>query len=653
MNNSSTNQIKTLFSQALSAVNSSRWDVAENTCKRILALHPEQLDATYLLGLIYQNVGHNKMAISCYEKLLLLSNCHTDALNNLGTIHEDTGDTEKALDYYKRAVHCNPSHFLANYNLGRTSRSRGDLQTAISALIKALESENESAPVLLELGLALKNRGDTTAALPYLLKAREISPGNPTINNILGNIYQLKGELKQAISCYQSAIQFKPDLAEAYNNLGSTYVAMGDVSSALQNYRKAIAIRPNWNGAASNVLLAENYISNNQQDLLSKHIEWGSSLKLPGQQGPKGINSKRGGKIRVGYVSPDLRAHSVAWFLMAILRNHDHKTFHITCFSDTGSPDTVTSEIRSLVDDWQNIFGLSDDEVCRRIKKSDVDILVDLAGHTANNRLAVFAMQAAPVQATYLGYPNTTGLETVQYRITDGLADPAGDTDSLHTEKLIRLPRCFLCYTPGNDSPQCSPAPFESNNYITFGSFNVLAKMSDECIKTWSSILRQVPESKLILKSAGLEDPDTRTFISKRFGHYDVDPQRVEMIPRTESMRSHLQLYSRVDITLDTFPYNGTTTTCESLWMGAPVISLAGNRHAGRVGLSLLTQAGLGELVADNLEQYVTIACELAENTNKIHSYRKTLRDSITNSPFCDGKEFTRSLENAFKGMLE
>ncbi len=300
----------------------------------------------------------------------------------------------------------------------------------------------------------------------------------------------------------------------------------------------------------------------------------------------------------------------------------------------------------------QNIFGLSDDEVCHQIRKYNIDILVDLAGHTANNRLGVFAMQAAPVQATYLGYPNTTGLKTVTYRITDSLADPAGDADKLHTEKLVRLPDSFLCYTPDKDSPECSPAPFECNHYITFGSFNVLAKISDECIKAWSTILHQTRESKLILKSAGLEDPDTCTFIGRRFRQYNIDPQRIEMIPRTKDIRSHLQLYSRVDITLDTFPYNGTTTTCESLWMGVPVICLAGNRHAGRVGQSLLTQVQLEELVAENPEQYIAVAKHLAENTRKIHAYRETLRDRMANSPLCDGPGFTRSLENAFTGML-
>ncbi|MDB4308193.1 tetratricopeptide repeat protein [Gammaproteobacteria bacterium] len=648
MNAKSSSQVKTLLLQALAAVNSSKWNIAESICKNILSLHPDQLDTTYMLGHIYQNTGENDLAITQYEKVLLLSNCHADALTNLGTIHESSGNIGEALNFYKKAVRCNPSHFQGNYNLGRTSRSRGDLKTAITSLRTALVAENESVPVLLELGLALKNAGLTSEALTYLHKAREINPDNPIIYNILGNIYQLKGELKQAISSYLSAIQRNPCLAEPYNNLGSTYVAMGDVPTALENYRKALDIRLDFNGAASNILLAENYVSNNQEDLFHKHVAWGNSLNPPSPIDQHRDDIRGHKKIRVGYISPDFRAHSVAWFMMAILQNYNHETFCVTCFSDTISPDDTTNTIKSLVDEWKNISGLTDKEVLCQVRESNIDILVDLAGHTAANRLGVFAMQAAPIQATYLGYPNTTGLNTVKHRITDNLTDPVGDSDRLHTEKLIRLPDCFICYTPNEDSPDCLSPPFKDNNYISFGSFNVLAKISDECIRTWCSILHRVQGSKLILKSAGLEDPVTRAYIINRFRQYDVDPNHIEMIPRTKDIRSHLQLYNRVDITLDTFPYNGTTTTCESLHMGVPVISLRGNRHAGRVGYSILSQVKLEELVADNQDQYISIANNLAENTAQLHLYHMTLRSRLASSPLCDGQVFTCSLEKAF-----
>jgi predicted O-linked N-acetylglucosamine transferase (SPINDLY family) len=241
----------------------------------------------------------------------------------------------------------------------------------------------------------------------------------------------------------------------------------------------------------------------------------------------------------------------------------------------------------------------------------------------------------------------------MNYRLTDLVADPPGDSDALHTEALVRLPGCFLCYTPVVGSPECSQAPVEHNQFITFGSFNVLAKLSDECIETWSKILKQVKDSRLVLKSAGLEDPITRDYIRQKFMKHDIDEKRLKMIQRTHDISTHLEQYNLLDISLDTFPYNGTTTTCESLWMGVPVISLRGNRHAGRVSASLLTQLELSELVASHTEQYIAIAQHLAEDRYRINKYRGSLRSRIAGSPLCDGPGFTRSLEKAFSKMVE
>jgi protein O-GlcNAc transferase len=651
MNDSNQIQLTELFSKVLSAVNASNWQSAEFFCKKILLLHPDHPDAIYMLGLIYQNTGDNKLASSYYKRVLFPSNSYTDALNNLGTIHESDGDTRKALTCYKKAVQSNPSHFLANYNLGRISRVTGDTDTAITALNAALRSESLSIPVLIELGITLKTLGRYQEALSHLARASSLAPDNPVVYNILGNIHHLKSEIRNAISCYSSAIQIKPGYAEALNNLGSAYVAMGNVTRGLKYYRKAVKARPDWNGAISNLLLAENYLSNCQEDLFSHHKKWGDSLQPPTIRPPQ-CSSRPRDKIRIGLVSPDFRAHSVAWFLMAILLNYNRDSYDVTCFSDTAAPDNITKTIMSLVDNWQNISGFSDEDACRRIRESDIDLLIDLAGHTAGNRLGVFALQPCPIQVSYLGYPNTTGLDTIKYRITDTFADPVGAADLLHTEKLIRLPYGFLCYTPGSESPAPSGAPCVINGYITFGCFNVLAKLSEECIMIWSAILQQTVYSRLILKSAGLEDPDTRSYICNRFMQHGIDPRRIEMLPRTNDLTSHLRQYSRIDIALDTLPYNGTTTTCEALWMGVPVISLCGNRHAGRVGLSLLAQIGLEELVADGPEEYISIAEDLAHDQKKIVFYRTNLRNRMQNSPLCDGPVFTRSLENALNEML-
>ena len=453
-------------------------------------------------------------------------------------------------------------------------------------------------------------------------------------------------------SSYRSAIRLKPDFAEAYNNLGSTLLAGGNVPAALDNYRNAVILRPNWQGAYSNVLLAKNYICEDPDSLYADHKLWGENISGTVQPEPDSCNPIENRKIRIGFISPDFRTHSVARFLTAYLRNYDKSAFEIICFSDVAAPDKVTQEIKSVVSGWHTIFGISDDDVNKMVRCNHIDILVDLAGHTANNRLTVFAMRPAPVQVSYLGYPNTTGLSSIRYRITDKWADPPGQADNHHTEELVRLPGGFLCYTPPDDCPDVLISPILSNKHITYGSFNVLAKISDHCLQAWCEILKQTPGSRLILKSAGLQDDKTRAYFLDRFSDSGIDSNRIELTPRTTGFRSHMQLYNRVDISLDTFPYNGTTTTCESLWMGVPVITLAGNRHASRVGNSLLKQLGMNNLIAQDVKEYISLASELAGNSGQLEGLRESLRGMLASSKLCDGVRFTHNLEAAFRTMI-
>lgn len=651
MNSEGKEQLKTLLQHAISEFNCSEWERAETACKEILDLHPDQPDTVYLLGLVYQNTARYELALQAYGKVLALGGRNTDVYNNIGTTHEAMGNVEQALENYRTAVRLNPAHFQANYNFGRSSRMAGDLRTAIKSLNAAVATEKDSVPALLELGVALKNAGEKSKALACVNHARAIQPENPVIANLIGNIHQQYGELTEAVRHYRSAITSRPDYAEAYNNLGSALLARGDVPAALSCYRKAASLYPHTTGAESNILMAENYLSDSQQHLYGLHKEWADSMRQPDRVLKKSIQPAGRQQTRIGYVSPDFRAHSVSWFMMAILQHYDRNRFHVTCFSDTSRPDHVTEYISSLTDHWVNITGQTTDNVAKLIRECNIDVLVDLAGHTANNRMDVFARRAAPIQVSYLGYPNTTGLCSMDYRITDNLADPVGEADTLHSEKLVRLPGCFLCYTPFNESPACTTAPVANNEFITFGSFNVLAKISDACIDVWCTVLHGVKDSKLLLKSAGLGDPETRDYISMRFRQNNIDPERIIMVARTDSLTTHLDLYSRVDIALDTIPYNGTTTTCEALWMGVPVITLACNRHAGRVGQTLLTTAGLEELVAATADDFVAIAARLASNRELLYRYRMTLRDILKNSPLCDGPGFTRTLEDAFLGM--
>ena len=642
----------TRLALATTTMQSGEWEQAKNICLQLLAINPELVDANYLLGVIYQNTKQVERAIPCYKAVIQLANGHPDALNNLGAIFELQGKHPDALDCYQQAARHNPGHLIANYNFGRMLRISGQPGKAAPYLATALALSPDSTQVLLELALALKAQDKPDEALNCLQRARNCSPSDPAIPNITGNIFQAQGRIEQAINAYKTAIKLNPDFASAFNNLGSALVARGDISAALNHYLTAARLQPDWSGAASNTLLAENYISENPDDLFRKHRKYGALLENGVTKYRHTRDREHNQKIRIGYISPDFRFHSVAYFLKALFLNYDRSRFELVCFSDVASPDRMTYELRTLASDWHDTYGLSDAEVSQRVRNAGIDILVDLAGHTANNRLPLFAMQTAPVQVSYLGYPNTTGLTSIQYRITDLQADPVGKTDLQYTEKLVRLPECFLCYTPPEECPEIKGLPADRNGFVTYGSFNVLAKISDACLEAWSSILKHSPHSRLVLKSAGLQDRTTRDYILGRFRACGVMPDQVELIARTTDFRSHMELYNKIDISLDTFPYCGTTTTCESLWMGVPVISLSGACHANRVGVSLLHQANLNEWIADNASDYVSKARLLAENLENLRMLRKQLRTTVASSPICDGAGLTFAIENEYRKML-
>jgi predicted O-linked N-acetylglucosamine transferase (SPINDLY family) len=319
------------------------------------------------------------------------------------------------------------------------------------------------------------------------------------------------------------------------------------------------------------------------------------------------------------------------------------------CYAETKQPDFITNRIRELSDHWRPTVGLTDTAVAEQVRADGIDILVDLAGHTCDNRLLVFAHKPAPIQITWLGYPNTTGMPVMDYRFTDEIADPPGPADHYHSERLIRLPRGFLCYGPPDNAPGVSDLPVRQTNRLTFGSFNNLPKLNAEVIGLWSQILQGVPNACLLLKSKQFADEQTRQRFVDLFSVQGIAAERVILLPRVSSTGGHLAVYQQVDIGLDPFPYNGTTTTCEALWMGVPVITLRGSRHSGRVGASILTRVGLSDLITDSPEQYVRLAMELAQDTDGLERLRATLRARMQASPLCNGRMFARSMENTFK----
>jgi predicted O-linked N-acetylglucosamine transferase (SPINDLY family) len=356
-------------------------------------------------------------------------------------------------------------------------------------------------------------------------------------------------------------------------------------------------------------------------------------------------------RLRIGYISPDLREHSVSFFIEGLLREHDASQVETFCYADKlRRPNPTSERLRSLARHWINITGLSDQRVAEMIRADRIDILVGLAGHTSGPRLLVLARKPAPVQVCYLGYPNTTGMDAVDYSITDVHLDLPGRCEQFYSEQLIRLPETFACYTPPSDAPPVAPLPAESNGFVTFGSLNVLAKINAGVIDAWSKILAQVPRSRLLMVAKGLQTPATAEPIRAAFVARRIEPQRIEFAGAGE-MQAYLEIHHRIDILLDPFPINGHTITCHAAWMGVPAVSLQGHTRAGRLGASVLHNLGLCELLANTTEQYIQTAASLATDLPRLASLRAQMRQRMMGSPIMAPQRLARHIEAAYRTM--
>jgi predicted O-linked N-acetylglucosamine transferase (SPINDLY family) len=421
-------------------------------------------------------------------------------------------------------------------------------------------------------------------------------------------------------------------------------------------YNIALQINPKFSSLYSNLLLLMNYTSKYDMQFVSnKHKHFAEQFEKPLAPFIMPHTNKPVANrcLKIGYISPDFRKQSVGFFIEPVLASHNHQDFEIFCYANLPVHDEMTERMKGYADNWRNIARMLDEEVTDLIHNDEIDILVDLAGHTAFNRLLVFARKPAPIQLTWIGYPNTTGLSSIDYRIVDNFTDPLGMTDQYYTEKLIRLPESFLCYLPYKDSPDVGELPALSKDYITFGSFNILKKITPDVIKLWSQILERIPRACLIIKNKSLADSMTRQYVLNQLLQQNISVERIELLSYTPTFKEHLEIYNRIDIGLDSFPYHGTTTTCEAMWMGVPVITLEGNPHASRVGVSLLSNVGLQELIALTTEEYIKIAVNLADDLKGLQSLRERLRDMMKHSPLCDAKRFTANLENCYRQIWE
>lgn len=628
---------------------------AERSYRQALRLRKGYPEVHHALALLLQNAGRLDEAVEEYRRILKESPGLASVHNNLGNALHGLGRLAEAEGELRRTVELEPGYAQGWGNLGNLLHRMGKGTEAEQAFRKGLELAPQSAEIHYNYANLLQQYCSYDAAITHFRRAIELSPQLAGAWNNLGNIYKQQGKVQLAMEAFDQAIGIEPQGADPYNNKGNVLVSAGEIDAAIGLYRDAVRLNPGHKDAYSNLVYALNYPGGiTEQEIFEQHREWSRRFERPilRKKGPP-LRPLGGRRLRIGYLSADFRRHSVAFFFEPLIHAHHKERVETFLYSNVLQEDEVTERIRNAADHWRRIVDLGDEAAAQRIRDDAVDVLVDLSGHTDRNRLTILPYRPAPLQINWLGYPNTSGLECLDYRFTDAIADPPGESDRLHSERLHRLPAGFLCYQGYEDAPEISPPPSEQGGTITFGSFNNLTKVTRQVVEAWCAVLHAVPGSRMLLKTFQLEDQGMRLKYARWFDENGIGPERLELLARTPGLREHLEVYHRIDIALDTFPYNGTTTTCEALWMGVPVLTLDGTSHRARVSKDILQRIGLGELVAADREDLAQRAAALAADPPRLRGIRLGLRERMRQSPLCDADGFARQIEEACLGLME
>jgi protein O-GlcNAc transferase len=511
------------------------------------------------------------------------------------------------------------------------------------------EEDFGAARVQFNLGFGLKAEGRLDEAIAAYRQAVALKPDFAEAYNNLGNALKEQGRLDEAVVAYRQAIAAKREYSKAFSNLGNALKDKGQIDEAIAALRQAVACDPADVAIGSNLVYALHFHPGyDAEAILSENRRWyerhgrGLASAIGSYENERSANRR----LRVGYVSPHFREHCQALFTVPLLAHHDHEQFEIFCYSSVGRPDAVTERLAGYADNWREVGSLSDEGLAGRIREDRIDVLVDLTMHMSQGRPLLMARKPAPVQVAWLAYPSTTGIETIDYRLTDPYLDPPG-SDGHYCEKSIRLPETFWCYDPLTSEPRVNELPAAAAGHITFGCLNNFGKVHEAVLVVWARVLRQVEKSRLLLLA---EQGDHWQRTIDRLGREGIDPGRIEFVlPRPR--KSYLELYHFIDIGLDSFPCNGHTTSLDSFWMGVPVVSLVGRTAMARAGLCQLTNLGLTELAGQTAEEFVRIAVELARDLPRLGELRSTLRGRMERSALMDAPRFARNIETAYRGM--
>jgi predicted O-linked N-acetylglucosamine transferase (SPINDLY family) len=629
-----------------------RWDEASMALERVLTLDPVHGEALLQLGNVRLAQGRLAEAEACYQKLVELDPGSVEGHHNLGLARRRQGRIEEAEACHRSALAALPAYAAALSSQGSARLAQGEAAEALVSYRRLVELRPDDAEAHTNVGSALYAMGECEQAVASLRRALELQPDSARAWQELGAARLKQDRPDEAIEHFRRALELQPGAVAALHGLGKALLRRGQPAEAAAWLQRSLAETPGSAELHSSrlhfLLLCQP--SREAEAVFEAHREfdarYASALKA---QWPRHTNPRDADRrLRIGYVSPDLRRHSVAFFFEPVLAHHDRERFDIHAYYNHSWQDEVTARLRSCVDTWVPCAAMSDEQLASRIRADGIDILVDLAGHTSGNRLLAFARKPAPVQATWLGYPATTGLDAMDYRLCTLETDPPGQ-EAWHSERIYRLPGSLWCYRAGSDDPPVpAPPPLLARGYVTFGSINHPAKVSPAALARWADILRVTPGSRLVMTSvpAGAG----RQAFLERFAALGIGSERIEIHGRL-SLADYRALLERIDIALDPFPYNGTTTTCDTLWAGIPVVSLRGETSVARSGHALLTSIGLSELVAGSEAEYVAIVVALARNPERLEALRRGLRPAFERSVLRDEAGFTRELEAAYREM--
>lgn len=637
-----------LFLLGVLVLGSARLTEACALLERAVRVAPGNVHFLSSLGGVYARLGRNREAVRVLLSALGRKPDFAEAVFTLALTFEAQAELAAAEVCYERALELETSFSQADERLASV---RAKQRTLVAApLTQAPESDPTPAEMFTALGATLRERGATEHAAAWYRVALKLDPRSAYVHTALGAIHAEAERFDEAIVEFRRALESDQHFHPARGYLDSALDAAGRYDEMEAVNREAVALCPDDPHAHSVLLFNMQFWPNvSASDLLAEARRWNArhARPLAARALPHDNDRSPERRLRIGYVSPDFKDHVLSRFTIPVLQNHDHRRVEIHCYSSADQASRETALIRRCADVWREVAALDDAALAEVIRRDRIDILVDLTMHMVGRRLLTFARRPAPVQLCWLAYPGTTGLETMDYRLSDPFLDPVDGGTQNYSEETIRLPDTFWCYDPLTDVPEVSPLPALANGRITFGCLNHFRKVNDGVLRLWARVLSSVPESHLVLVAP---EGSARTRLLSFFEAAGIERNRLGFVGRCARL-DYLARYQSIDICLDTFPYNGHTTSLDALWMGVPTVTLVGETVVGRGGVCQALNVGLPELIATTPDEYVRVASALASDLEHLSGLRRTLRARLTQSPLMDGPRFAHNLESVYRDV--